>query len=310
MPHVLNDMNGDALTWVIRVRDSQFGDWEAFESWLAADPAHADAYHMLATADRELDGLLPAPQSGVRPPFQFEERRRPGRRRLLLGGVAAALIALLGSYALTFRPEPYRIATAPGVRRTVSLPGGTHIVLNGGTAILLDRRNPRSATLEDGEALFAVVHDQSKPFALRVGEDEILDVGTRFNVVRSGAATQVQVAEGYVAYNPEREALRLGPGDTLYAADAASTVIRGRIAPQDVATWRDGRLVFDGQPMSEVAAQLSRYTGSTIRTTNDISARPFLGVLNLTAPVDMAALAPVLGVKVQRDGDGWLLAPH
>ena len=53
-------MNEEALGWVIRTRDPEFADWEAFTAWLEADPAHAPAYDALMTADADLVRIIGA----------------------------------------------------------------------------------------------------------------------------------------------------------------------------------------------------------------------------------------------------------
>jgi transmembrane sensor len=53
-------LHEEALGWVIRTRDPEFTEWDAFTLWLEADPAHAPAYDALLAADADLPDLLPA----------------------------------------------------------------------------------------------------------------------------------------------------------------------------------------------------------------------------------------------------------
>ncbi|MFD2500350.1 FecR family protein [Rhizorhabdus histidinilytica] len=234
-------METAALDWVIRLRDPGFDGWEEFEAWLAADPARAEAYHRLATADQDMAGLLAAGLLAAAPPVPAEApanvvplRRAGFTRRAWLGGAIAASVAgLVGFGMIERQPSLYQIETAPGMRRTVTLDDGSRIALNGGTRITLDRKDARHATLDRGEALFDVVHDEKAPFKVLVGDATLVDVGTSFNVVRDGRVTAVQVAEGAVVYNPDSEAVRLDAG----AACARSTAIRTSSSPR----WRPTR---------------------------------------------------------------------
>ncbi|MCZ4340411.1 FecR domain-containing protein [Sphingomonadaceae bacterium G21617-S1] len=305
-----HDMEDAALDWVIRLRDPAFDGWESFEAWLAADAAHAEAYQRLAVADADMGDLLvraPAP----RPLIEASPLRRPITRRTWFGGAIAASVAgLIGFGMIERQPAFYPIETAPGVRRTVTLEDGSRIALNGGTRIILDRKDPRHATLERGEALFDVVHDEAAPFKVAVADATLIDVGTRFNVLREGRTTAVQVAEGAVVYNPDNEAVRLDAGRGLRAVDGEADLQLTAVTPASVASWREGRLIYDGQTMTEVAADLARWTGQPVRAAPQVAERRFRGVLSLGDGDDIVRLAPLLDVDVRRYGETWILAPR
>jgi transmembrane sensor len=192
----------------------------------------------------------------------------------------------------------------------VSLPGGTTIQLNGATALRLDRNNPRFAALEHGEALFTVAHDAAHPFAVQLGEDRVVDLGTRFDIVRTPARTEIAVAEGAVLYNPEREQLRLHAGDHLRIAEGRALVTRGRTMPEQVGAWRSGRFVYDGDPLSQVIADLARYTGARIELDPTLESQPFRGVISVPPSRDLAELGPLFQARIRRTADGWLISPR
>ncbi|MET0373181.1 MAG: FecR domain-containing protein [Rhizorhabdus sp.] len=303
-----DDMETAALDWVIRMRDPGFDGWEDFEVWLSADPAHADVYHRFATADEDIGDLLKT--APPRPLIAMPERRPLTRRAWLGGAIAASVAALVGIGMIDRQPSLYQIETAPGMRRTITLDDGSRIALNGGTSIKLNRRDARYAVLERGEALFDVVHDEDAPFKVAVGDATLIDVGTRFNVLREKGSTAVQVAEGAVIYNPDEEAVRLDPGQTLRALDGDTKLALGTVAPAAVAGWKDGRLIYDGQTMTEVAADLARWSGQTVRADPRVAGQRFRGVLSLTDGDDIVRLAPLLDVDVRKSGQIWVLAPR
>ncbi|ATE66475.1 FecR family protein [Rhizorhabdus dicambivorans] len=307
-----HDMDDAAIDWIVRLRDPGFDGWEAFGAWLAADPAHAEAYHRLALADQDMGDLVKAvPAPVVAPVVGLPPVRRTITRRTWLGGAIAASVAgLIGFGVIERQPAFYPVETAPGVRRTVTLEDGSRIALNGGTRVLLDRKDARFATLERGEALFDVVHDDDAPFKVAVGDATLVDVGTRFNVLREGKVTAVQVAEGAVIYNPDNEAVRLDAGQALRALDGDAHLQLAAVSPAAVAGWREGRLIYDGQPMTEIAADLARWSGQPVRADPRLAERRFRGVLSLGDGDDIVRLAPLLDVDVRRDGGTWILAPR
>ena len=309
MTHDHGSTDEQALGWVIRLADPGFEDWNAFEAWLAADPAHAGVYQAMAAADADAAALLKAaPAPALAPPGAT----RPLSRRRWIGGAVAASLALFVGYAvLPTGSAPYTVETAAGARRTVTLADGSRIDLNGGTRVTLDRKQPRFAVLDHGEAAFTVVHDDARPFRVQVGAATLLDVGTVFNVTRDGGVTTVAVAEGAVIYNPDAEAVNLSAGRTLRASDDDSRLVVGEMEAGTIAVWREGRLVYDGAPLEQVAADLSRNLGLTVSAAPEIAARPFRGVIVFGRDQDrlMAGLGPLLGVHVERRAAGWLLAP-
>lgn len=300
-----------ALDWLIRQRDPDFADWEAFADWLAADPARAAIYQEMAAADADVADLLarsPEPAPVVTMPA-----RQPSRRRFLGwagGALAASLVAgLSGHMLLQAQPDPYSVQTAAGERRSVTLADGSRIDLNGATRVTLDRRNARIATLDRGEALFTVVHDEKRPFLVQAGDAELLDVGTVFNVVRDDGDLSVAVAEGAVVYNPGREARRLDAGHTLRVRRGDPVITLGTADPAVMTAWRQDRLVYDGAPIGLVARDIARNLGVSIAAAPDVAARPFRGAITLDRETDrfLARLGPLLDVSVQRGEQGWVL---
>src|SRR6185436_8428609 len=103
----------------------------------------------------------------------------------------------------------YEVATAAGEQRSVPLGDGSVVALNGGTRLILDRRNPRFAELAAGEATFTIRHDSAAPFVVAAGEHRIHDLGTAFNMVHEGDRLVVEVIEGAVRYDPHAAAISL-----------------------------------------------------------------------------------------------------
>lgn len=306
-----------ALDWVIRQRDPAFSAWEAFTAWLEASPAHAHAYHEAVLLDEEV-GLLAEPASAVPvsvpandiPVESPADSRLFARRAWLSGAVAASLVAIMGYNNLHRAPDSHRIQTAMGETRIVSLADGSRISINGGSSLLLDRAAPRLATLEKGQALFHVVHSDTEPFVVNVGEAQLVDLGTVFDVVRSASRTVVAVSEGAVAYNPHAQNIRVDAGRRLSVDEKTRNADLVRVEGAAVGGWAAGQLVYDGVPLDEVTEEVTRTTGIKVRTDGAAGAIRFRGALrtggNETRMVeDLAALS---GTRATRDAGGWTLS--
>lgn len=312
-----------ALDWVIRLQDAQFDDWEAFEAWLAGDAAHGDAYRALAVADQDAAALVSAlPVEAAAPlplptPLVLAPRHAISRRRWFGAAIAASLVAISSYAVFDGRAAPYVIETPPGMPRTVMFADGSRIDLNGSTRLRLDHNNQRQAALDHGQALFRVVHDDRQPFTVAVGNATVVDVGTVFDIVRDHGVTKVGVAEGSIVYNPGKEAVKLPAGRQLRVADGDSRIALTSAEPADFGAWQEGRLVYAGTPLRDVAADLARNLGVAVAADTRVGSKPFRGVINLgeagrrDTTAIMSGLAPLLDVRVMRDGAGWrLLAPE
>lgn len=302
-----------AIEWHIRLRHGDDATWEAFAEWLAEDPVHAELYDEIEQADLAMEPLLPAVafREAANDADDIGVPRNGARWRWwgLGGGAAAAAIATM----LVFLPQAstsrYEVVTGPGQRKTVRLEAGTEVTLNGSTRMLFDRKDPRFASLEGGEALFQVQHDGARPFTLEVGGSRVVDVGTLFNVVHDPAAVRVAVAEGKVLYKSKGQTLSLDAGQAVLDPSSVGTLRVTRTAIGAVGAWQKGRLVYSGEPLSQVATDLGRALGVRITASPDIANRPFSGAIALRGigPGELERLTPALNVAFEPSAGGWTM---
>lgn len=308
-----NDNEGleeQAVAWVIRLRDAGAEDWEEFARWLEADPARNAAYDEAALVDAELEALPSAPARPM-PPIEMPVQRGWNSRRAVLGwGIAAALVGAIGlSTTLRSGDSLYAVATGAGERRSVALADGSRIDLNGGTRLMLDRDDPRFARLDQGEALFTVVHDESRPFRIESGDAELIDLGTIFNVERDADAIEVQVAEGAVRYSDGEERVDLRAGMTVRKARGGRAQLGARSA-EAISGWREGRLTFSNATFAEVAQDLSRNLGLEVTADASVAPRRFSGVIVVDGNPQLVLrrASALLEVQAHQQGDGWTLS--
>lgn len=320
-----------ARLWVIRVRDRAFDDWSALTDWLEADPRHLEAYEAVVAQDEWLDDAL-SENDGSTPAFAATSGPaslsatasgvaandaafstggwRAMRRWPIWGGaIAAAVTAMAGWVVL--QGGAHEVVTARGEHRTVALADGSRITLNGGTRISFDPDKPRVITLAQGEALFQVRHDARDPFVVMAGGARLLDVGTVFNVVSDNGAVDVAVAEGEVIYEPEHDAIRLSAGDALVRAGHDAKPVLRKARPLAIGAWRAGRLEYADASLAEVARDLGRNLGRTVRVAPGTERLRFSGTLVVdgTEREVLSRAGPLLGVNFGPDGDGWRMTP-
>ena len=306
-------------------------DKRAFETWLRADARHEDAFDRAETVWSALGGLGgdDMPPEVLRPGlherivavFRSISPLRFFSRPLAIGlGASAATCALMiAVYVFGLNSEravgtePVAHATARGELKTIALADGTQAQLGAATRLEIkftdDRRRVR---LISGAAYFDIASDPSRPFAVAAGDLIATAVGTEFDVRNNGGVARVGVAEGAVevsfpfVFDGEattmRARARLEAGQEVAAShqDGLDEVRTAR--PKSIGAWRDSRLIYVGAPLSELAADASRYSETPITIEDEAIAALKATVSFDATEIDamLLTLADIFPIEVDR----------
>lgn len=298
-----DDIEREALDWLVRVNDPAFDDWTAWEAWLARDPRHAEAYWTLAEREADIVADLAAATASGSADAPLRPKLRLWRAAVgIAAGVAIAVAVALWSWP----DDPVTHATDHGEQKTVTLADGSRLHLDGATRVTI--RGARSASLEQGRILAQVVHDDARPFTLAVGQVTVTDLGTAFDVTRLQDGARVTVTEGLVEVDVDDRAYRLSPGEGLVAQ--GHRVERRAQAADEVEAWRAGRLAYHGELLTVVAQDLARVLGRPVTVDSTLRDRRFTGSIGTGGdPTRLRErLELLLGVSIRDDGAGWRLA--
>lgn len=208
------------------------------------------------------------------------------------GGAAAAGIAVLMAPAM-FRGAPDRaiLTTAKGEFRKVPLADKSVAAINSGSRIEVRlTQQKRQVSLTRGEVWFEVAKDKSKPFIVDAGEVLVRAVGTAFGVRRYKNGAEVLVTEGTVeVWSRDGTAQRrlLTAGEQTFVKDRASDISVAR-QPREVErklAWREGKLIFNNQTLSEAVADFNRYSPRKIIIVDpQLRNRKLVGQYQIDAP--------------------------
>jgi transmembrane sensor len=291
----------EATAWAVRTGDPAFDDWDGFTAWLERDPAHAQAYDAVMAAVADAAEALPqVPEAG-----NDDEQAATTRRRWIGGALTLALAGLAAFGAWQMRGGSHAVETAPGEIEIIALESGGEITLAGGSRIVIERGD-RLVSLERGQALFRVENDAGAPFTVRVGEDTLVDVGTVFDVARTTEGLRVAVSEGAVVLNPGVDDARVSPGQVLSLNAATRRFEIGSVALEQVGEWREGRLTFQDTSLEDVAADLSRATGTPFVASPRAGEQRVSGSIVLDGVRrDPRTLGALLGITVRHNGTAW-----
>ena len=300
----------EAAAWLVSQFDDAM-DWDGFTLWLEANPDHRLAFDELASVDAELSQysqLLLALEPALSPP----QHSNPARWRWLggFGGVAIAV-----SLALVLWLQPARHALPIQVYR--SQPGKSVVVALETGKILLapaSQLSVQGANLAlQGTAYFDIAHRPGRALTVSAGDFKVVDIGTRFAVSNETDGVEIAVAQGSLSIASDRltKPISLTTGQELRADRSSATVRVITVDPQEIATWRTGKLEFDQVPLALVARDLSRYSGERITVDPAVAGQPFSGVIAIghgEAPA--RTLAEILSLRVRRTDGGVRLEPR
>jgi transmembrane sensor len=181
-------------------------------------------------------------------------------------------IAINPSSALT-----REASTQVGERSFLVLADGSKVTLNTASSVRADYSGgERRLTLLRGEAFFDVAKDPNRPFVVTAGSRRVIAVGTAFNVRLQDRSVRVTLVEGKVRVMRSRPADNgvdaqdpTGSAVTLVAGSALVTEADGpdrveRLDANRATSWRNGKLVFEGERLEDVVAEMNRYSRETL----------------------------------------------
>jgi transmembrane sensor len=168
--------------------------------------------------------------------------------------------------------------------------------------------------MASAEAVFDVAKDPARPFFIEAGDREIRVVGTEFNVLHQGGDVKVTVRRGVVEVRPKgapaaQPLARLTKGQALVHREGQGDDTVAVADPDAAMAWTTGRLVFQGERLSEVAATLARYGGRPIEVAPDARDMRVTASLNIGSEDAMVrSLSEFLPVQVERRTDSLRLS--
>jgi transmembrane sensor len=318
------DMLWVAADWWVKLRDCH-EDEDTVERWLAwtiEDEKHLDAFERVSAFAERLGQLDHVSHRQLLK--AFASSTAPRRRRWLPLAAAASIAAVVLSGAVYVgwmrfgsgdSSTVYQSAIAQN--RTFALADGTKVVMGAASTLAVHYgRDRRSVELRSGEAFFDVVHDSSRPFEVSAGSISVHDIGTAFDVRRTGERVTVAVTEGRVTIADlrseagQRNTLEAGAGQRVSFDPNASGMTVGAFTAAQATAWRDDRLEFIDEPLSVVIANANRYASKPMHIADaDLNALSYTGTIRTDA-IDswVSALPEVFPLQVSKETDRVILS--
>lgn len=337
-------IEAEAAAWVARFDAGEVSakDQAAFQAWLNSSALHREAVTEFGNFWSEFDQLGQLTASiGAEREVGAQSKRSTLFSGAVLAACAASVLVMVAAGVVLRQKIPDRpsaqqasvqqaqvarpsvrqsYATAIGARKTFTLADGSVVTLNTNSRIDVELRgHRRDVHLVRGEAYFEVVHDKTRPFTVYANRYVVRDIGTAFAVhLLEKGLVNLRVTKGSVEISaPTAE----GPGSdnakSLGVIEAGRDVLFGQKIERSAVVsdaelgrklaWRQGQLIYSGQPLAEVLADISRYSDIQIELADPaLGKRPVGGAFNAhQTDAIFAALENNFGVHAQ-----WLDTRH
>ncbi|MCX6225230.1 MAG: DUF4974 domain-containing protein [Bacteroidia bacterium] len=219
---------------------------------------------------------------------------------MITGGLVYCYLAKKGE-ATAGQQVSSTIFSPKGARVSFCLPDGTSGMLNSNSKLtyFLPFNKKRQVSLE-GEAWFDVIKDEEHPFEIYTGGSTVKVLGTKFNVMAYPEESYVEVVlqEGKVNFldNTGDRTVTMLPSERLVFR--SSKISKSVADPSKYIGWTKGRMVFNNDPMAEVARRIERwYNVKVVLADKELEKYSFRGtfeddkleevlrLLSLTSPI-------------------------
>jgi transmembrane sensor len=231
----------------------------------------------------------------------------------LLGGVAASVVAVFGVGRYWRKAIPDQTySTAFGEVRKVVLADRSVVTLNTDTRIKVRfTEELREICLLQGEALFDVAKNKSRPFIVSAGGTKVRAVGTSFTVsMLPQRPVEVLVREGVVELQRagDTAAIPVRASANIRATAPVNAPIVTVALPEEKLVrnmaWQGGQIALDNQSLDDAAGEFARYSKIRIVVDPGVSEKTITGLFATNDPVGFAkAAAAVLKLQVEVRGN-------
>ncbi|WP_270542885.1 FecR family protein [Butyricimonas paravirosa] len=141
-----------------------------------------------------------------------------------------------------------------------------------------------------GEAYFEVARDSVHPFIVATDEGmEVKVYGTEFNVdtYRKGTVKTTLVnGKVGIRVSATGEEVRLSPNQMALFTKATQSIQVENVDPYGAVAWKDGKFVFEDEPIEEIMERLSRWYDVKVFYANErIKKHTFTGIITRFADI-------------------------
>lgn len=278
----------EATEWFVLMRGEDISPERAagFADWISQSDLHQAAY-------REIGGLwdeLPAMSSPAASPardkasvtsladhkIQKKSHKQIWSPRMIAASVAFLAISILGYGQWGHNIWMDSHSTRIGELADVLLEDGSRLALNTNSEVRVDlQKDKRVVYLKRGEVFFEVAKDVDRPFFVETTGGLVRVLGTKFNIRQKEFHSDVTVLEGSVGvmdHGRMTDNYAAMPLDATLTSDQKFSLGNDAVDNEVVAvdsravlSWRDRKLIYNGESFAALVEDINRYYDVEIR---------------------------------------------
>jgi len=211
---------------------------------------------------------------------------------------ALVVFAVLGGYLVGTKEYGDEIAmnevfVPNGNRSSVVLPDGSKVWINNGTKLVYPEKfNGKNRIVElEGEGFFDVLHDKTHPFIVKIGQNRIKVLGTKFAVLAysNDKVIKADLVSGQIQLDvkekdhPDRfHSYLMNPLQSLVLDKSSGKVMKSGIKDNFYDYWLNGLYQFKDETFEELAKKIERiYNVEVTFEEETLKKRLFSGTFNV-----------------------------
>lgn len=201
----------------------------------------------------------------------------------------------------------YNTLSVPrGGEYSLTLPDGTKVWVNAESTIHYPIHFIKDRIVElTGEAYFEVKKNDKMPFTVKVGDNKVQVLGTKFNISAYKSESMfTTLVEGKVNIQVKSRTLDLKPNEQAEIAADNSTITVRQVNATMYSSWATGVFEFENTSLKDIMGQLSRWYNTKIEFASpEIENIKFTGTIlrNKTLGFALYIIQQVSDVKFEKE---------
>jgi len=211
--------------------------------------------------------------------------------------ILASVLGFMADYVLQKESvasgDRIEYSSEKGSVSTIHLKDGSAIWLSSGTRLVIDK-NKKGETIArlNGEAYFDLIPDPNRKFVVDLGNFQVKDIGTTFNVraYKSEQTISTTLIKGQIDLikGSGESFLTVKPGEYVEYDKTSKEIAVNQQDPSIVTAWKDGKFVFIDQPLSEICMELENWYNVEIKIEDQkLASTRYTSVVKRSTTVEM-----------------------
>jgi transmembrane sensor len=305
------EIEQQATYWYVRMQSPEFTPEQESEffAWLESSSLHQAAF---IRVDQACAAGAAAKSLPKRKTFALNWELQHWA-----GATAVVLIVCL----LVFLSPLQQKGPAPAVENYAAAAEQQSITLSDQSSVILSphsqmevrySKSARELYLHKGQIFLHVTQDAQRPLRVITDRGVVRVIGTRFAIQRLEDDLKITVVDGMVgllkadgADSEQKPLLVLIKNQQILYSDALKGSAATTVNAERETSWAKGRMIFDGAPLTEVAAALNQHLSLPILIASpELETRRIVGAISVKDPKAAAAsLASITGAVVEEAPD-------